>query len=302
MKKLFLLGLVTILFVACQNQPQRYFADSTEINTLKAGITAYEAGDWDKWKSHFADTAKVFVNSPDPLTIEKRAEGLKAMTEAMSSYGFNRDKEYIEMVLDKDDETWVYYWAMHKGTLAANNKKLAIPVHLAVQFVDGKIVEEHVYFDATQMNKEMATLSSMTDLDKKIHTQIDTLIDSFTNKQDFSVLGDLLADNHVRYLNDDKVAAGQTELQSSMTPYFTGFPDFNIEILHKSTIVDNAIFVHWKLTGTNNGEFAGSPATGKKVDVNGLSRLHFNEEGKLHTEHIHFDRLQLMEQLGKTLN
>jgi ketosteroid isomerase-like protein len=160
MKKLFLLGLAVILFSACQDKPQRYFADSAEINTLKAGIDAYEAGDWDKWKSHFADTAKIYVNSPDPVNVEKRAEGLKAMAGTMSSYGFDHDKEYVEMVLDKDDETWVYYWAMHKGTLAANNKDLAMPVHLAVQFVNGKIVEEHVYFDGTAMNSELAALAA----------------------------------------------------------------------------------------------------------------------------------------------
>ncbi|NNC49460.1 MAG: nuclear transport factor 2 family protein [Flaviramulus sp.] len=163
MKKLFLFGLAVIMFAACQNKPQRYFAESAEINTLKAGIAAYEAGDWDQWTGHFADTAKIFVNSPDPLTIAERVEGLKAMTSAMASYGFNHDKEYIEMVLDKDDETWVYYWAMHKGTLAANNKELAIPVHLAVQFVDGKIVEEHVYFDGTAMNAEFAALAAATE-------------------------------------------------------------------------------------------------------------------------------------------
>ena len=160
MKKLLLFGLAVIMFTACQNKPQRYFADSAEINTLKEGIKAYEAGNWDKWKSHFADTAKVYVNSPDPLTVDQRVDGLKAMAGAMSSYGFNHDKEYIEMVLDKDDETWVYYWAMHKGTLAANNKELAITVHLAVQFVDGKIVEEHVYFDGTAMNTEFAALAA----------------------------------------------------------------------------------------------------------------------------------------------
>ena len=64
MKKLLLFGLAVIMFTACQNKPQRYFADSAEINTLKEGINAYEAGNWDKWKSHFADTAKVYVNSP----------------------------------------------------------------------------------------------------------------------------------------------------------------------------------------------------------------------------------------------
>ena len=160
MKKLLLLLLAVILFIACEKKPQRYFADSAEIETLKSGIKAYETGDWDKWKSHFADTAKIFVNSTKPLTIEKRVEGLKTMTSAMSAYGFNHDKEYIEMVLDKDDETWVYYWSAHKGTFAATNKELIIPVHLAVQFIDGKIVEEHVYFDATSMNGEFASIAA----------------------------------------------------------------------------------------------------------------------------------------------
>ena len=227
---------------------------------------------------------------------------LQGAAAAFSSYGFDREKEYMEMVLDKDKETWVYYWANWNGEIAANKNKISVPVHLALQFTDGKIVEEHVYFDGTTMNKEMAALSNMTDMDKKIYSQIEALIDSFTNKQDFSVLGDLIADGHVRYINDVKVAAGSAELQASMAPYFTGFPDFNIKLLHQSPIIDNAIFIHWKMTGTNDGEFAGSPATGKKVDVNGLSRLHFNDEGKMDMEHIHFDQLDLFQQLGKSLN
>ena len=301
MKKLLLLGLAVLLFAACQ-QEQRYYAESAETKTLEAGIAAYESGDWDQWKSHFADTAKIYVNSNDAVTVEARAKELQGAVSNFSSYGFDKEKEYIEMVVDKDKETWVYYWATWNAELAANKNNISVPVHLAIQFVDGKIVEEHIYFDGTTMNKEMAALSNMTDIDKKIHSQIETLIDSFTNKQDFSVLGDLIADGHVRYINDIKVAAGPTELQASMAPYFTGFPDFNIEILHQSPIMDNAIFVHWKMTGTNDGEFAESPATGKKVDLNGLSRLHFNDEGKMDMEHIHFDQLQLMEQLGKSLN
>jgi ketosteroid isomerase-like protein len=160
MKKLFLLGLAIVLFVACQDKPERYFADSPEIETLKSGIKAYETGDWDNWKSHFADTAKIFVNSVKPLTVNERVEGLKAMAGAMSAYGFNHDREYVEMVLDKDDETWVYYWAAHNGTFAATSKELTIPVHLAVQFINGKIVEEHVYYDGTAMNAEFAAIAA----------------------------------------------------------------------------------------------------------------------------------------------
>ena len=158
MKKLLLLALAVIVMTACK-QEQRYFADSAEITTLKAGIAAYEAGDWEAWKSHWADTAKVFVNSTIGISVDERIAGMKNMTAAMSSYGFNHDDEYIEMVLDKDNKTWVYYWATHNGTFSATNKELTIPVHLAVQFVDGKIVAEYVYFDATEMNAEFAAMA-----------------------------------------------------------------------------------------------------------------------------------------------
>ena len=301
MKKLLLLGLTLLLFAACQ-QEQRYFAESAETKTLEAGITAYENGDWEKWKSHFADTAKIYVNSNEPMSVDARMEQFKQTTPAWANYGFDKEKAYIEMVVDKEDETWVYYWAPHNGSIKATGKELSMPIHLAVQFKDGQIVEEHVYFDGTEMNKEMAALVNMTDMDKTIYSQIESFLDNFHNKQDASVLGDIVSDDYVRYMNDVKVATGVTELKAALTPFFAGFPDFNLKFLNKSPIMDNAIFVHWELTGTNNGEFAGAPATGKKIKITGLARLHFNDEGKLDMEHIHFDQLDLFQQLGKSLN
>jgi len=159
MKKLILLGLVVIAFMACQQQEKRYFAESAETKTLEAGIAAYESGDWDTWRSHFADTAKIYVNSKDPITLDKRVEDLSGMTSAFSTYGFDKDETYIEMVLDKEDETWVYFWGQHSGTMK-NGTKLTIPVHLAVQFADGAITEEHIYFDATEMNAALTALNT----------------------------------------------------------------------------------------------------------------------------------------------
>ena len=147
------------MIIACK-QEQRYFGESNEINALKAGIAAYEAGDWEKWVSHFADTAKFYVNSTKPINIKERIAGLTEMTSAMSSYGFNHDKGHIEMVVDKNDETWVYYWAVHNGTFASSNNSLAIPVHIAARFADGKVVAEHIYFDATEMNAEFAAMAA----------------------------------------------------------------------------------------------------------------------------------------------
>jgi hypothetical protein len=161
MKNIILITLTIVLFTACQKQTeQRYFPNSEEINTLKAGIDAYESGDWNTWRSHFADTAKIYVNSKDYISVDERVKGLQESTSVFSSYGFDREEEYTEMVLDKEKETWVYYWATHDGKLAANNKDISFPVHLAVQFIEGKIVEEHIYFDGTEMNKEMEALAA----------------------------------------------------------------------------------------------------------------------------------------------
>lgn len=155
------LALIAILTITSCKQEQRYFAESEETNTLKAGITAYESADWEKWQSHFADTAKIYVNSKEAMTVTDRVASLKEMTSAMSSYGFDHDDEYSEMVIDKKGETWVYYWAVHKGVVAGGSgKELSIPVHLALQFVEGKIVEEHIYFDATQLNNEFAAITA----------------------------------------------------------------------------------------------------------------------------------------------
>ncbi len=147
MKKLILLGLAVMLFTACQ-QERRYFAESAETKTVEAGIAAYESGDWDTWKSHFADTAKIYVNSTKSVTVDQRGKFLKEAVSNLSSYGFDKEKQYIEMVVDKDDETWVYYWATWNG-VTKNSRKISVPVHLAMRFIDGKMVTEHIYFDET---------------------------------------------------------------------------------------------------------------------------------------------------------
>ncbi len=171
MKNLFYILFIALLVTAC-NQEQRYFGESAETKTLEKGIVAYESGDWDTWRSHFADTAKVFVNSAEALTIDQRLEELQGMTSAFSSYGFDKEKSHIEMVKDKDDETWVYYWGQHKGTMT-NGTELSIPVHLAVRFDAGKIVAEHIYFDATELNAAAAALNAAAEAETEAEDATD---------------------------------------------------------------------------------------------------------------------------------
>lgn len=213
MKKLLVLGLAVILFAACQ-QEQRYFAESTEINTAKAGIAAYESGDWEKWRSHFADTAKIFVNSTKSVSAAEREKDLKAAVSTLASYGFDKEKEYIEMVLDKDKETWVYYWSTWNGESKAN-KKITVPVHLAMRFVDGKIVTEHVLFDASVFSTDAVRYTQKS---PEIETS-KSVIKSYEN-MDWETLTSHYADTAKVYFN----ATEKNPMAASKIPdYHKGF-------------------------------------------------------------------------------
>ncbi|HKK12638.1 MAG TPA: nuclear transport factor 2 family protein [Flavobacteriaceae bacterium] len=157
MKKLFLLGLALILFNACQNKPERFTTTSTNIDDVKALIADYEAGNWDSWATHYADTAKIYHNTWDNgVSPQEMAEALKGIIANMSSYGFQKkdsngnDDIFYEQTLSDDGNTWVNFWGDWRGTLAANGQALEIPVHLTCQMVDGKIVEEYGFYDVSK--------------------------------------------------------------------------------------------------------------------------------------------------------
>ena len=151
MKKLILLGLATVLFLSCQEkETKRYFSESAEIDVTKALLKDYHAGDWEAWAGHYADTAKIFHNTPKGASPKETAESLKDILSNVSSYKFDDDSLWYEMILDKDNETWVNFWGNWKGKLAANDQELIIPVHLTLQFVDGKIVQEYGYYNIAE--------------------------------------------------------------------------------------------------------------------------------------------------------
>lgn len=160
MKKLIIAVLFMGLIASCndaskKNENLRYTQDSEEINTFKAAISDYEKGDWESLKSHYADTAQIFHNSPDGQDLNSIINTQKESLSGLSNYGFNHDDEDFEMVLTDDDHTWVNYWGEWKGTISGSNKEVIIPVHLTARFEDGKIVREYGYWDNSAMMMAM---------------------------------------------------------------------------------------------------------------------------------------------------
>ena len=126
MRYLIVLCLAALMITACNQGESRYSTTGPEVDQVKDLIANYEAGDWDAWLNHYADTAKVYHNSTEAVSAEEQKDIFKESLSATSSYKFQDKDRYYERVIDDRGETWVNFWATWEGTLAANNQKLII--------------------------------------------------------------------------------------------------------------------------------------------------------------------------------
>ena len=158
MKKLSILIIAIIISAACT---QNYSRTGPAVDLVKAAIEDYQNGDWDAWASKFADTAKIHHNVPQGkgVTANQQIEVFKPMIAALSSYGFDEDTWY-EQVLTDEGETWVNVWAEWHGTVAATGQKIVVPVHLTARVEDGLIRREYVYYDPAELQGALAALEA----------------------------------------------------------------------------------------------------------------------------------------------
>lgn len=172
MNKIAVLGILftIILYTSCKdNGPARYATTGSEIDLVKSLVSDYEKGNWEGWLGHYADTAKLHHNTTKEISLSAKEvhETLKVLLSNTSSYAFDKDTFY-EKVIDDDGETWVNFWGDWKGTMAANNKELIIPVHLTVQIIKGKIVEEHGYYNLSEYMAVMQEIATSKEKEEKL--------------------------------------------------------------------------------------------------------------------------------------
>jgi hypothetical protein len=157
MRKVLFLASLVMLLISCQNnQPKRFRTASAEIDLLKKGLSDYENANWAEWSKQYADSAKIFQNTwlegVSPEEVKVRHEELIAN---LSSYSFDKNDMTMEQIIDDKGRTWVNFWGIWKGTLKANSKEIFIPVHLTIQFKNGKVIEEFGFWDTAKLNEEL---------------------------------------------------------------------------------------------------------------------------------------------------
>lgn len=165
MKQLIYLLFAVLLLSACNtNQPVRYFSASPEIEITKQTLKHYLDGNWAAMKSLYADTAKVMNNVPTTkgVSIDAAIIDYKQDHELFSSMSYVAEEDFFEMAITDDDETWVNYWGLWKGTMKTTGEEFQIPVHITLRFIQQKIVMEHGYWNNSAIALALAKLETPT--------------------------------------------------------------------------------------------------------------------------------------------
>jgi steroid delta-isomerase-like uncharacterized protein len=92
------------------------------------------------------------------------------------------------------------------------------------------------------------------------------------------------------------VLEGRDAFASHLRELRTGFPDFTIEI-EELLSRDGIVVTEWTATGTHEGEFDGIPATGREIELRGMSKTSFRD-GEVVEDRVYHDFHAFLEQLG----
>jgi steroid delta-isomerase-like uncharacterized protein len=90
--------------------------------------------------------------------------------------------------------------------------------------------------------------------------------------------------------------ASLEEDQTALKGWHAAFPDVII-VPEKLIAEDDLVTIYWIARGTNTGTGNGLPATGKRVEMTGITIWRI-VDGKIKEEWSAFDQLSMMKQLG----
>lgn len=145
----------------------------------------------------------------------------------------------------------------------------------------------------------IACLSSCNSEDKQLANNINMYSntwDEIINNGKLELFDNTRFDEDITLIMSPENVVGITNVQEFYANYLTGFS--NIEF----TIVDvfgqgDKIMKHWNFKGTHSGDFFGIPATGKMVDIDGVTLVKM-KNGKITQEQDFMDNMAFMQQLG----
>ena len=117
------------------------------------------------------------------------------------------------------------------------------------------------------------------------------------NAGDIDGFGDLVADDFVEHEESPGLAPTKEGVLEFFRMYRTAFPDLRMDAEEVLVSGDKTV-TRARATGTQLGELMGMPATGKRVDVQLIDIMRFNDAGMICEHWGLVDMLSMMQQLG----
>jgi steroid delta-isomerase-like uncharacterized protein len=99
-----------------------------------------------------------------------------------------------------------------------------------------------------------------------------------------------------RYEVNGTPSDGEQAVRELLQGLMSGFPDLHVEI-GELRHADDAIFGETLITGTHDGEWAGIPPTGRRIEVPVAAIFEFDED-RLLCEKVYMDFAAVLTQIG----
>ena len=129
--------------------------------------------------------------------------------------------------------------------------------------------------------------------DIKMYSQ---LWDDILNKGEIDLINTKYFDTNIELITNPENVVGIADFKAYYQTFLTGFSEIDFTIVDIFG-QDNKIMKHWNFKGKHTGDFFGIPATGKSVDIDGVTLVKM-QNGKITQEQDFMDNLTFMSQLG----
>ncbi len=117
------------------------------------------------------------------------------------------------------------------------------------------------------------------------------------NAGDIDGFADLIADDAVEHEELPGLEPTKAGIKEFFRAYLAAFPDLRMDAQDVIESGDKVV-ARVRATGTNQGDFMGMEATGKRIDVQLIDIMRFGDDGLMHDHWGVMDSLTMMQQLG----
>ena len=120
--------------------------------------------------------------------------------------------------------------------------------------------------------------------------------DELWNKWNLSAADELFSADYGLHVPGVPTALDRQAAKQVVAMFSASFPDMK-HTVDEVIAEGDTVAARWTVRGTHRGEFQGIPASGKPVNLSGIT-IHHLKDGKVRETWLSFDNMELLQQIG----